>query len=208
MKLKVANIALIWGAFFALTPSFSYAELYTCKDATGRVITSDRPIPECAERAVKVLRNNGQFQREIPAPPTEEDKRKAQIEQEKQKNDLRAEEIKQKEERYLQAHYSSEKDIELMRSRSLDELRERIRLGKEQMTMVSQILAQLQAEQQNNTKRSATEVSALQHRASEMERSIKKTKSINDAYEAELVRINAQYDETLKRYREIMNKKR
>lgn len=208
MRPQVANATLFFGTFFALAPLFVHAELYSCKDATGRVITSDRPIPECAERAVKVLRNNGQFQREIPAPPTEEEKRKAEIEREKQKSEARSEELKQKEERYLQAHYSSEKDIELMRSRSLDELRERIRLGKEQMTMVTQILAQLQAEQQNNAKRSLTEDSALQHRASEMERSIKKTKSINDAYEAELVRINAQYDETLKRYREIMNKKR
>jgi hypothetical protein len=208
MKLKVASIVSIFGTFFALNPSFAHAELYSCKDASGRLITSDRPIPECAERAVKVMRNNGQFQREIPAPPTEEEKRKALIELEKRKDDARIEDLKQKEERYLQAHYSSEKDIELRRKRSLDELRERIRLGNEQMNMVSQILAQLQAEQQNNTKRSATEDSALQHRASEMERSIKKTKSINDAYEAELVRINAQYDETLKRYREIMNKKR
>jgi hypothetical protein len=205
MKFLATTVLSVFG--IALAP-YAYAELYSCKDAAGHLITSDRPIPECANRAVKVLRNNGLFQREIPAPQTEEDKRKAQIELEKKKNEELLEEARLKEERYLLAHYSSEKDIELMRSRSLDVLKERIRLGKEQISTISQILAQLQAEQQNNAKRSSTESNALQHRANEMERSIKKTKAINDSYEAELVRINAQYDQTLKNYREIVSNKK
>jgi hypothetical protein len=205
MKFLATTVLSVFG--IALAP-YAHAELYSCKDAAGHLLTSDRPIPECANRAVKVLRNNGLFQREIPAPPTEEDKRKAQIELERKKNEELLEEARLKEERYLLAHYSSEKDIELMRSRSLEVLKERIRLGKEQISTVSHILAQLQAEQQNNTKRSSTESAALQHRANEMERSIKKTKAINDSYEVELIRINAQYDQTLKNYREIVSNKK
>lgn len=205
MKFLATTILSVFG--ISLAP-YAHAELYSCKDATGHLITSDRPIPECANRALKVLRNNGLFYREIPAPQSEEDKRKAQIELEKQKNEALLEEARMKEERYLLAHYSSESDIELMRNRSLDVLKERIRLGKEQISMISQILAQLQVEQQNNAKKSNTESSALQHRASEMERSIKKTKAINDSYEVELVRINAQFDQTLKNYREIISNKK
>jgi hypothetical protein len=205
MKFLATTVLSVFG--IALVP-YAHAELYSCKDAAGHLLTSDRPIPECANRAVKVLRNNGLFQREIPAPPTEEDKRKAQIELERKKNEELLEEARLKEERYLLAHYGSEKDIELMRNRSLEVLKERIRLGKEQISMISQILAQLQVEQQNNTKKSSTESAALQHRANEMERSIKKTKAINDSYEVEMVRINAQYDQTLKNYREIVSSKK
>lgn len=205
MKFLPVLLLSISCAFFSLNAT---ADIYSCRDATGHIITSDHPIPECADRAIKVRKNNGQYQREIPPPLSAEERRKLQAEQEKQKNDALLEENRQKEERYLLAHYRSENDIELMRSRSLDELKERIRLGKEQIATITQLLAQLQAEQQNSAKKSSTESAALQTRAVELERSIKKSKTINDSYEAEQIRINKQFDETLRLYREIVNSKK
>lgn len=205
MKFLPVALLIITCALFTRN---AVAEIYSCKDVTGHIITSDHPIPECADRAIKVRKNNGQYQREIPAPLSLEERRKLQLEQDKQKNEALLEESRQKEERYLLAHYRSENDIELMRSRSLDALKERIRLGKEQIATITQLLAQLQAEQQNSAKKSSTESATLQARAIELERSIKKSKMINDSYEAEQIRINAQFDETLRLYREIINSKK
>ncbi len=205
--MKFLPIVLISG-FCATFAAGLRAEIYSCKDATGHTISSDRPIPECLDRAVKVRRNNGQYQRDIPPALSAEERRQAQIEQEKQKNAELAEENRLKEERFLLAHYRSENDIELMRGRSLDALKERIRLGKEQTAAVSQLLLQLQAEQPGNAKKSATEAAALHGRAVELEQSIKKSKIINDAYEKEQIRINSQFDDTLKHYREIVESKK
>ena len=55
--------------------------IYMCKDATGKTITSDRPIPECADRAVKELDKNGVIRREVSAPPTAEEKKQAKLDQ-------------------------------------------------------------------------------------------------------------------------------
>ena len=48
----------------------AHATIFMCKDASGRTITSDRPIPECAERTVWEYGNTGSLKREIAAPLT------------------------------------------------------------------------------------------------------------------------------------------
>ena len=180
------------------------AEIYTCKDAAGRTITSDRPIPECADRAMFVRQNPNQSQREIPRPKTVEERRKADAEEEKQKIEAQLEQDRKREELYLLANFKSETDIELARQRSIETLKEKIRVGNEQIKAVSHLLTELQVQQQNSEKKSPAEIIELQHRANQLALSIKNSRTANEKYEAEQVRINAQFDDTLKRYRDII----
>lgn len=55
--------------------------LYSCQDASGRTLASDRPIPECAARSVRELRSDGIVQRELPPPPSAEELRRREIEE-------------------------------------------------------------------------------------------------------------------------------
>ncbi len=48
--------------------------IYTCIDAQGRLLSSDRPIPECRDREQRVLGPTGTVQRVIPPPPTPEER--------------------------------------------------------------------------------------------------------------------------------------
>ncbi len=50
--------------------------IYTCKDAAGRTLTSDRPILECAQRSMRELAPDGSVRREI-APPMSREEREA-----------------------------------------------------------------------------------------------------------------------------------
>ncbi len=43
----------------AVSPLLAQAEIYICKDASGKTLTSDRPIMECQDRKVRVLGKNG-----------------------------------------------------------------------------------------------------------------------------------------------------
>ena len=113
----------------SLVVQSAQAEIYTCKDAAGRTITSDRPIPECADRAMFVRQNPNQSQREIPRPKTVEERRKADAEEEKQKIEAQLEQDRKREELYLLANFKSETDIELARQRSIETLKEKIRVG-------------------------------------------------------------------------------
>lgn len=61
-------------------PSFGWAQqtatydtkgsIYSCKDGAGRTITSDRPIPECAQLPMRELRKDGATRRQIDPPLT------------------------------------------------------------------------------------------------------------------------------------------
>ena len=62
--------------------------IYTCVDAKGRKITSDRPIVECLDRAQKEITPAGTVKRVLVPPPSAQE-RAALEEKEKQDADIR-----------------------------------------------------------------------------------------------------------------------
>ena len=48
--------------------------IYTCVDAQGRRLTSDRPIPDCISREQRVLNSDGSVQRVVPPTLTAEER--------------------------------------------------------------------------------------------------------------------------------------
>ena len=201
------RIIILVSATLSFSP-FVAAEIYSCKDATGRVITSDRPIPECADRAVTVRKNVGQTAKEIPRPLTPEERRKAQAEEARQKELAIAEEERQKQERYLLTHYRSEDDIERDRKEKLNSVKEKIRIGNEQIQFVTKLLTDLDAEKLRRPQASPAESASFDNRANALKNSIKKTQDSNYAAETEQAKINAQFDAILKQYREIVQERK
>jgi hypothetical protein len=59
--LRIAAGLVVWGgSLLSLpAPAQSVSGIYVCTDATGRRITSDRPISECMDREQKVLNPSG-----------------------------------------------------------------------------------------------------------------------------------------------------
>ena len=63
---RIAALALLgWGQVWA-----QQGAIYTCTDAQGRRITSDRPIAACIDRPQRELSNSGATLRVIPPTPT------------------------------------------------------------------------------------------------------------------------------------------
>jgi predicted RNase H-like nuclease (RuvC/YqgF family) len=87
------------------------AQIYSCKDPSGKVITSDRPIPECARSDMRVLNADGSTKQVIPAPMNAEQRTRA-AEEQKRADDARraAEEQKRKDRALLQA-YKTEQEM-------------------------------------------------------------------------------------------------
>lgn len=67
----------------AQTPAASPSGIYTCTDAAGRRLTSDRPIPDCVAREQRVLNADGSVRRVVP-PSLTADERAAREAQERQ----------------------------------------------------------------------------------------------------------------------------
>ena len=81
--LRLGCLCLLAG----VAASASGADIYMCVDGKGRKLTSDRPIPECADREQKQYNPSGTLRRVVPPTPTaseraamEEKERKAQEE--------------------------------------------------------------------------------------------------------------------------------
>ena len=69
-SIKITITAGLW-----LASALAWAQIYTCVDAGGKKITSDRPIPECAEREQKELNSSGTVKRTVKPVMTAEEQR-------------------------------------------------------------------------------------------------------------------------------------
>jgi hypothetical protein len=195
----VGSVAML-SAFCILPAS---AQIYMCKDASGRTLTSDRPIPECSNREMREMGKDGVTRRVIAAPLTAEEKRKRTQEEEKKKAEATALEEQRKSDRALMARFSSEKTIEDARRRALEIAEDAIKREKVSMDATEKQLAQFQKDAEGYTKRKAKVPANLQGKIDDATRAIEDSNKQIKERQDELVEINAKFDVYLKRYREI-----
>lgn len=76
--LRGVAVALALGAVVVASAQAQTAgtgvAVYTCLDAHGNRLTSDRPIPECNAREQRVLNHDGSLRRVIPPPMTADER--------------------------------------------------------------------------------------------------------------------------------------
>jgi hypothetical protein len=195
MKSAIKTLIL----FSLLNAASAHAEIYMCKDAAGHTLTSDRPIPECADRAMREYGKNGMVKRDIPAPLTAEQKREQLAQQEKKKAaDIIADEQK-KADRALLARYQNEGDIDRARLRDTASLAELIVQQKKALTAAEQEWNALQAAAPAQKQTGGANAGKVGKAA---QKTLDARLTLQDT-QAELGQVNAKYDQILKRYREI-----
>lgn len=93
--------------------------IYTCTDAHGRRITSDRPIPECADREQRELSPSGLVKRVIPGAVSAQEQ--AQLnKQAEQEAEQRAREREQvRKDRALMNRYTNQRQHDAEREKQL-----------------------------------------------------------------------------------------
>lgn len=176
----------------------AHGKIYMCKDASGKTLSSDRPIPECADRPVREYSNNGRTRKELAAPLTAEQKRALELQEEKKKAEQLAAAEQKRSDRALSARYRSEEDITAARKRDSDLVSIQITQYRAALHGAEKDQATVLAQKQKGAVSPALQ--AKLDRADESVRDLKKR--IKDS-ETELAQINEKYDLTLQRYREI-----
>lgn len=171
------------------------------------MVTSDRPIPECISRGMKVYTDAGRFKKNIAPPLSVEEKQKIADEQERKQREQLAEEERKREERYLLAHYQSEADVQAARKRAVDVLLDKKRLANEQLENFNQLFLDLQKEL-SQSKRTTQEFESIQRRANDLSSNVTNTRKAMAFYDQEIIRMNREYDDTLKRFRETVGRSR
>ncbi|MDO9419068.1 MAG: DUF4124 domain-containing protein [Herminiimonas sp.] len=182
--------------------SGAHATIFMCRDASGRTLTSDRPIPECADRIVREYGNTGTLKREIAAPLTAEQKREKQLQDDKKKAEAIAADEQKKSDRALSARYRSEEDITIARKRDTSVISDQIAQQKKALSVAYKDLIDAQVTVEAQKKKGLVSA-GMQYKLDRADQTVRDLNVRVSDSEVELAQVHAKYDVTLQRYREI-----
>lgn len=177
--------------------------IYTCIDAKGRKLTSDRPIRECADREQQLLNPSGTVRAIIP-PTLTGPERAAQEAKKRREAEEQARQAEEKRrERALLVRYPNRSTHDKERSEALT-----------QITVVRQAALNRVKELQRQRKELDTELEfyakdpdkvppSLKRLLDDNEKSMAVQERFINDQDAEMVRVNARFDEELQRLQQL-----
>jgi hypothetical protein len=192
------------GLLCLLAPAVALAQakIYVCKDAAGHTLTSDRPIAECSTRPMREMDRNGITRREIPAPFTAEEKRKAEQEARTRRAEEDAMAERQRNDRAILARFRSEDDIIGIGHRNAAIVQENVKREKQVLAAAEKRQQDVEAELAQ-LPGGASRPAYLRQRLEEADRAVNGSRRRLDDYDAEILLINTRTDATLARFREL-----
>ena len=177
------------------------SRIYTCKDASGKTITSDRPLPECQGREGRVLSKTGTTVQTIEAPLTDDQRAAREAEDEKKKEAavVRAEQLRR--DKALLSTYQNLDDLESKRQRALLQVEREMRESEKRMGVLEKV-EQENKQEQEFYKRKQMPVE-LKRRVDENEGALRAEKLLLASKKGEIVQVNQKFDDDKKRYTEL-----
>jgi hypothetical protein len=182
----------------------AYAEIFSCRDGSGRLITSDRAISECAGKTTGVYTNSGVLKHYLPGPLTPEQRHAAELQEQQRIKLLQQEVQNQKEIRYLTTHYPTEQDIEIARQKELDAVDAKIAEEKKTIAVTTEALNKHRHEQTRLSKQSNSNLVEAQNDEDQLEQTIQASEHMIQRYLVEKTNINRRFDETHQRYLKVV----
>jgi hypothetical protein len=179
----------------------AHADIYTCKDSAGHLVTSDRAVKECSDKTTEVYTNTGVLKDQLLGPLTPEQKQAAQLQEQKRIKEAQEQEKLRKEQLYLIAHYPNEQDVEIARRKALDIIDTKIASEKQVAQEATDALNNKNRNQTSNQNDQAKNVLITDD---DLKVTIQQANRHIQRYLVEKVEVNRQFDETHKRYLEIV----
>jgi hypothetical protein len=209
---RVAALALwlVAALLPALLPGFggsarAAGTLFCCNDPSGKQVCSDILPPECYGRAYRELGESGRTLRTVEAPPTPEQRAQRAAEEEKRKAEEAIAREKQRKDQALLNTYGSEKDIELMRLRAIDEAQKSIKTAE---TTIAEIRARRKSfENEAEFYKKKTLPPEVQKGLRDADYEITVQQNIIESKNKDLEAIKIKYDEDRRRYLDIVRRR-
>ncbi|MEP7296787.1 MAG: hypothetical protein ABI702_11410 [Burkholderiales bacterium] len=175
--------------------------IYTCTNAAGKKLTSDRPIPECNDRETRVLNSDGSVRNVIGPTMTADERAEAELRELR-----RALEEKQKREavlrdRNLRARFPDEAAHRKAREAALEDVRKGIRLSESRLAALAKERKPLMDEAEFYVGKALPINIKTQIDANDASVDAQRTLLQNQKLEA--VRIDAYYDAELERLKRL-----
>jgi hypothetical protein len=199
---RVWSCLLIAAALAAATGlGHAQSRIYTCKDASGKTITSDRPLPECQGREGRILSGQGATVKKIDAPLTPEQIAAKESEEKKkaESDERRREQVRK--DKALLSTYANLDDLEVKRQRALAQVEREARESERRISVLERQASENRSEADFYKKKSMP--GDLKRRLDENEAALRAEKLLFVSKKDEVTLVNARFDEDKKRYLEL-----
>lgn len=179
------------------TSTLVCAQIFTCIDAKGRKLTSDRPIPECADRDQKELNVSGTVKRTVkPVMTVEEERAFDNVQKALAEERARAAEDKRKD-RALLTRYPSRASHDKERLEALNQVDDVMRAATKRVTELAAQRVDINTELEFYKKDPAKAPQSLKRQVEDNDNSVAVQKRFIVDQEGEKKRINARFEEEL-----------
>jgi hypothetical protein len=177
------------------------AGIYSCVDANGKKLTSDRPIPECAGRDQRLLNSDGSVRQVVPPVPTADERASIEARQQEEALSRAVQREAIRRDRNLLQRFPNEAAHKKAREAALNDTRKALRisesrleaLDKERKPLMDEAEFYVGKQMPLNLKQQIDGNDA----ASEAQRNLLQNQK------AEIVRVNNLYDLELERLRKL-----
>lgn len=194
-----AGLASVGASLILVVAAQAAAEsIFTCTDAQGRRLTSDRPISECTGREQRVLNRDGSVQRVVPPTMTAEERAEFEAREQRRAAEIKSHQEAGRRDRNLLHRFPNEAAHAKAREAALDDIRKSVQtsearlkaLAVERKPLVDEaefytgrkMPAQLKQQLDANDAATEAQRALVQNQQVEVER-------INALYDAELARL-------------------
>jgi Domain of unknown function (DUF4124) len=198
LSVKASILAGLW-----LTSALASAQIYTCVDAKGRKLTSDRPIAECADREQKELNSSGTVKRTVKPVMTAEEQRDFD-EKEKLANEerMRLNEEKRKD-RALLTRYPNRPSHDKERAEALAQIDDVMKAATKRIGELALQRKDTDSELEFYKKNPTKIPQSLKRQIEDNDASVAVQKRFIADQEAEKKRTNARFDDELARLKTL-----
>lgn len=198
-RLTLSTVVLL-SALGAVMPCAAQ-KIYTCTNAKGQRLTSDRPIYECLDREQRVLNRDGSA-RDVLPPSMTADERAAYEERERRQQQARlAEADAARRDRNLMTRYPNEASHEQAREAALDVMRRAIAASEKRLFDMETERKPLLNEAEFYKGRALP--ASLKARMDSVDATAEAQRSLIQTQRAEVQRISAFYDQELSRLKRL-----
>lgn len=170
--------------------------IYSCTDAKGRRLSSDRPIAECMDREQRELGPTGQVRRTIPPVPTEIERAEQEQRARKEAEEQQRQAEERRMHRLLVTRYPNQRAHDSERERALRPAQEAIASGQRRLAELQEQQKKLRAEAAPY-KTPAERPDKLRRQLEENEQQLAAQQRAVSVQDEEKARISRRYDQEL-----------
>lgn len=198
------GLALGWTvAALAQTSSPLLGGVYTCTDARGRKLTSDRPIPECTDREQKVLNPSGTVRAKVGPTLTAQERADQELKEKREIEERNRSLDERRRDRALLTRYPGKEVHDSERREALAQISVVIQAAKNRLTELGRQRVSIDEEMEFYKKDPAKAPAYVRRQLEENVQSQAVQKRFIEEQEAEMSRVNARFDDELTRLRQL-----